>query len=227
MVKNPDLLPLVMKDDEVRALSEIAQEGDPEAAFKAYRRTAGETEARNVQTRMDMTAAERRAKAPWTTQDVPDDQQIVRFGGKDNNVSMHADDTYRGTHRAPRWTDDGTTASLDQLENIYPDDIYGPNAWRYYGHGNDKMDKAAVAELQKYRGRPNSQVTIYRAVPKNAPDEIADGDWVALLPDYVRDHGEGILGGDYKIIEKKVRAADLWTDANSPYEFGYAPKPSK
>jgi hypothetical protein len=79
MVKNPDLLPLVMKDDEVRALSEIAQEGDPEAAFKAYRRTAGETEARNVQTRMDMTAAERRAKAPWTTQDVPDDQQIVRF----------------------------------------------------------------------------------------------------------------------------------------------------
>lgn len=44
-----------------------------------YRRLAGEVEARNVQSRMNMTAAERRAKAPWLTQDVPDDQQIVRY----------------------------------------------------------------------------------------------------------------------------------------------------
>lgn len=43
-----------------------------------YRRTAGEVEARNVAARLNMTAAERRAKAPWLTQDVPDDQQIVR-----------------------------------------------------------------------------------------------------------------------------------------------------
>jgi hypothetical protein len=50
-----------------------------ELAFDMYRRTAGEVEARNVQTRMNMTVAERRAKAPWLTQDVPDDQQIVRY----------------------------------------------------------------------------------------------------------------------------------------------------
>jgi hypothetical protein len=43
-----------------------------------YHRLAGEVEARNVQSRMNMTAAERRAKAPWLTQDVPDDRQIVR-----------------------------------------------------------------------------------------------------------------------------------------------------
>jgi hypothetical protein len=47
----------------------------------AYRRLAGEVEARNVQSRMNMTAPERRATPPWETQDVPDDQQIVRFGG--------------------------------------------------------------------------------------------------------------------------------------------------
>lgn len=45
-----------------------------------YDRLAGEVEARNVQSRMDMTAAERRAKAPWLTQAIPDEQQIVRSG---------------------------------------------------------------------------------------------------------------------------------------------------
>jgi hypothetical protein len=47
-------------------------------AVDLYRRNAGEVEARNVATRLNMTAAERRAKAPWLTQDVPDEQQIVR-----------------------------------------------------------------------------------------------------------------------------------------------------
>lgn len=51
----------------------------PDEGFDAYRRLAGEVEARNVQTRRDFTPEERRARPPWTTQDVPDDQQIVRF----------------------------------------------------------------------------------------------------------------------------------------------------
>lgn len=42
-----------------------------------YRRLAGEVEARNVQARKDMTAAERRASPPWTTEDVPFDEQSV------------------------------------------------------------------------------------------------------------------------------------------------------
>lgn len=46
---------------------------------RLYRMSAGEVEARNVQYRADLTPAQRRAKAPWLTQDVPDEQQIVRF----------------------------------------------------------------------------------------------------------------------------------------------------
>ncbi len=46
---------------------------------EAYRRLAGETEARNVQARQRMTAAQRRETSPQETQDIPDDQQIVRF----------------------------------------------------------------------------------------------------------------------------------------------------
>lgn len=43
-----------------------------------YHRLAGEVEARNVQTRMDMTPEQRLAEPPWTTLDVPEADQIVR-----------------------------------------------------------------------------------------------------------------------------------------------------
>lgn len=49
-------------------------------AEEAYRKMAGEVEARNVQHRMDWTADERRATPPWNTEDVPRDKQIVHFG---------------------------------------------------------------------------------------------------------------------------------------------------
>ena len=55
-----------------------SSETGPEARWAAYNRLAGEVEARNVQKRMNMTAAERRATPPWATQDVPDELQIVR-----------------------------------------------------------------------------------------------------------------------------------------------------
>jgi hypothetical protein len=50
----------------------------PWSARDAYRRLAGEVEARNVQSRMDMTPEQRRASPPWETEDVPREQQIVR-----------------------------------------------------------------------------------------------------------------------------------------------------
>ena len=48
--------------------------------FDRYRNSAGETEARNVQTRMDMTPDERAASFPRSTEDVPAGDQVVRFG---------------------------------------------------------------------------------------------------------------------------------------------------
>lgn len=57
----------------------LAQHDEMRTPFSQYHRTAGEVEARNVQARKDLTPEQRRAKAPWLTQDVPDEQQIVRF----------------------------------------------------------------------------------------------------------------------------------------------------
>lgn len=51
----------------------------PASAKEAYKALAGEVEARNVQARMNMTPEERKAKAPWTTQDIPNERQIVTF----------------------------------------------------------------------------------------------------------------------------------------------------
>jgi hypothetical protein len=45
---------------------------------KAYNSLAGEVEARNAMTRLPMSADERRASAPWTTEDVPRGEQISR-----------------------------------------------------------------------------------------------------------------------------------------------------
>lgn len=49
------------------------------ASMNVYKRMAGEVEARNVQKRMNMSADQRKATPPWMTEDVPLDQQIVRF----------------------------------------------------------------------------------------------------------------------------------------------------
>lgn len=58
--------------------------------FELYKRHAGETEARTVQKRMDLTPEERRARPPWLDYDVPESQQIVRFneGKSGSSASM-------------------------------------------------------------------------------------------------------------------------------------------
>lgn len=65
---------------------------------------------------------------------------------------------------------------------------------------------------------------------RNLPDEpieginaINPGDWVTLTKDYAKEHGESALRGNYKIISKKVKAKDVYTNADSIHEFGYDP----
>lgn len=55
-----------------------ASSPDRDIAMRLYQRLAGEVEARNVQTRQNLSPAERRAKPPWETEDVPANLQIIR-----------------------------------------------------------------------------------------------------------------------------------------------------
>lgn len=50
---------------------------EAEVRWELYRRLAGEVEARTVEKRAKLTAAERRAQPPWLDYDVPEDQQFV------------------------------------------------------------------------------------------------------------------------------------------------------
>jgi hypothetical protein len=132
---------------------------------------------------------------------------------------------YQGQHLAP--TKDGG-APLWDMKGIYPDDFYSPQGVQYYGDGAEPArDAMIVRQMQSMKGRPNSEVTIYRAVPKSVPTKEAlnTGDWITLDRQYAKDHGEGALNGDYKIIRKTVRARDLFTNGDSIYEMGYDPQP--
>ena len=123
-------------------------------------------------------------------------------------------------HRPPD-AEPGT--SLDDLIDVYGEDIYTPNALRYYGDAKDIADKKAVALIKSLRGKPDELVTLYRAIEPGEKATIKAGDWVTATEEYAKLHGEGPLKGSYEIITKDVPAKDLYTDGNSLQEYGYRP----
>jgi hypothetical protein len=130
---------------------------------------------------------------------------------------------YRGLHTAPNRE---FGAPLHDLAAIYPDDVYSANAARFYGHGGDEvaMDRRTVQIAPSLRGKPDAEVTIYRAVPKDEKiKDINAGDWVTINKQYADLHGNSALQGNYKILERKVKAKDIYTNADSIHEYGYDP----
>ena len=154
---------------------------------------------------------------------------IERFGYDPNDVPIPAPDQqagsgilsdYAGQHRAP--TRDEGAPAFNLAGDVYPDDIYSQKAVQYYGTGSDTMDKETMHLLHSLRGSPDADVTIYRAVPRGV-DNLNAGDWVTVNREYAKDHGESALGGDFDIIEKNVKAGDIFTNGDSIHEFGYDP----
>jgi hypothetical protein len=125
--------------------------------------------------------------------------------------------SYRGGHTAPISPE--YHAPMHDITKTYPDDIYGPQGARFYGHGDPELDAPTFEVINRVRGDENAPVTIYRAVPSNVENEILPGDWVTPNEMYARQHGEGL--GDYKILKGETNAGRLRTDGNSPHEFGY------
>lgn len=136
----------------------------------------------------------------------------------------YSDDySYRISHQAP--TDDDYHKPLHNPVEMYGDDIYSPQAVQYYGVGNDPQSRAldieAVSIIQSLRDNPDGMVTMYRAVPTDAPDTVFNGDWVSITRGYAQTHGESHIQGDFKILEMDVPAKHLYTDANSLQEWGF------
>jgi len=161
--------------NKIMELDKINQKLDP---YQQYKSLAGESEARLVQDRMNMTP-EFRANYPfYQNYDVPIDEQILRFG---DDVSMSADipmdeasrvDDYRGQHTAPEKMG---LSSLDNMSDIFPDDIY-THGLQYYGTGDDVSDMQSLSVINQLKNNPKGMVTVYRAVPyeKQPSEQLAE-----------------------------------------------------
>lgn len=133
--------------------------------------------------------------------------------------------SYRGSHTAPGPDFGAPLHDLTGGGQMYPADVYSAKAAQYYGTGFPKADREAFALAQRVRGNPDAEIIMYRAVPKDEKiTAINPGDWVTLSKDYAKVHGESVLDNNYKILSQKVKAKDLWTNADSIHEFGYQPQ---
>jgi predicted GNAT family N-acyltransferase len=129
---------------------------------------------------------------------------------------------YGMAHR-PMTVESGA-ARLHDLTTAFDDTIYGKSAIQNYGTGAPALDREAVKLFQQVRNKPDAMVTVYRAVPKNAKQTgINTGDWITVSKQYAMEHGEGTLGGNYKIVSQKVPAKHITTNADSILEQGYYP----
>lgn len=205
--------------------------GKYDKAYEEYAKHGGEAESRLTQLRAKLSDEERLKHFPYQFApekhglDInPDEAIITTKHPRSINIPSQEFD-YRGNYTAPYRTDDATTAPGYEMNRTFPDDVYSPNGYRYYGHGGDavNMDKETMAIMQKAKGNPDHPITIYRAVPKEFADEdIYTGDWVTPNINYAKEHGRRFDDG-YHIIEKTVPAKHIWTDGNSIHEFGYDP----
>ena len=114
---------------------------------------------------------------------------------------------------------DGKIILLGYVDSQYGEDIYSPNALRYYGT-NSSYDGKAINIIKAMKGNPDKEITIYRAVPKSIT-EINNSDWITTTKEYAQDHMKGEKG--WHVISKKVKAKDIASDGNSIHEFGYDP----
>jgi hypothetical protein len=153
----------------------------------------------------------------------PEDIRILERNGVATGQQPWSADlsNYAGKHRPPMADNGG--APLHDLTGggqVYPDDIYSPKARQYYGTG-EANDAQLFRQIQSLKGKPDAMVTAYRAVPKDVTaNAINHGDWVTINKQYAIDHGEGALNGEYKILQGQYPAKSLFTNGDSPYEYG-------
>jgi len=109
---------------------------------------------------------------------------------------MPEDDAgYRGIHTAPM-RDSGSP--LHNLKDTYPDDIYSSEGAQFYGHYGDERDIHSISVIKSIKGKPNANVRIFRAVPKDitVADKIAG---ISKQKAYIQKYGKVPPGVDTKL----------------------------
>ena len=125
-------------------------------------------------------------------------------------------DDYRMSHRPS-----AVGRGFDITEaDVIPKDVYDHPEW--YFNMRDKATKESMNAVKQMRNKPEAEVTIYRASPK---DEFNDGDWITLSPTYAKTHAESNSKGDLKleVYSRKVKAKEIQFAGDDINEFGYFP----
>ena len=126
------------------------------------------------------------------------------------------EDDYRMSHRPS-----AVGRGFDITEaDVIPKDVYDHPEW--YFNMRDKATKESMNAVKQMRNKPDAEVTIYRAAPK---DEFNDGDWITLSPTYAKTHAESNSKGDLKleVYSRKVKAKEIQFAGDDINEFGYFP----
>ena len=71
-------------------------------------------------------------------------------------------------------------------------------------------------EIEKLKTQPTEDRT-----------KINNGDWVTINPQYAKEHGQGNLKNNFRVLTKTVSASQLYTDGNCIHEWGYSTEKAK
>lgn len=106
------------------------------------------------------------------------------------------------------------------LEGAIPEDVYD-SPEKYFSFRADpdaaKSYQESIKALREIRNKPEAEVTIYRASPKN---ELRYGDWVTLSKNYAE--GESLYE-NVEVNSFTVKAKDIQFAGDDINEFGYFP----
>lgn len=139
------------------------------------------------------------------------------------NILKLVENDYRMSHTAPNSEDGAPLYDLTGKSTgneIYPDDVYSEKAIRLYGTSFADVETFNI--IKSTKNKPDKIVDIYRAAPPEAKT-INPGDWVTLTKKYALRHKESNGEPNWKILNKKVKASELYTNGDSWDEWGYQP----
>lgn len=130
----------------------------------------------------------------------------------------------KNIHRPPEieWAN-----TLDNLSDVYPDDIYSKDWLRYYWFQGTNADVQSYNIIKKMKWNPDWEVTLYRAIIPWEEKTIKPWDWVTFSKDYAKQHWESSLKWNYEIIELKAKAKELTTAWDDLNEWWYRPNNHK
>lgn len=136
-------------------------------------------------------------------------------GGKPK--TLKGDDLVAEYWISHRPSETGAIASdISKNGELIPKDVYEHPEW--YADMGNKTYQESFTVLKKIRGKPEAEITVYRASLKKG---LNRGDWITLSKTYADQEG---LGEGMKTYSYKVRARDIQFAGDDLNEFGYFPK---